>query len=138
MKEYIQGQNKKADRELFGLVGSLLVDPKIQELFGMAIVTLPEDLWFVSTTAKGDLRGFATGRVMKNATLHLRYVYAESKMAKKALIQRALNVAKKRDLKAVWTNDRQTETIWAEFDFVSLPRSRGSFCRWEKDIEVVK
>lgn len=138
MKEYVQGKNKKADRELFGLVGSLLVDPKIQEQFGMAVVTLPGDLWFVSITAKGDLRGFVTGRIMKNGAMHLRYVYAPAKLAKKALIQRSLNMAQKEKLKSVWTNDRESEEIWAEFDFIKTSRQRGTFCRWEKTIEVEK
>ena len=138
MKEYVQGKNKRADRELFSLVGPLLVNAEIQELLGMAIVTMPGDLWFVSTTAKGDLRGFATGRILKNRSLHLRYVYAESRMAKKGLIQRGLNAAKKQKLKSVWTNDRETEGIWAEFGFIKTSRARGVFCRWQKNIEAGK
>jgi predicted signal transduction protein with EAL and GGDEF domain len=75
IKTFHQGKSQASDSELFGLVGRFLVDLKMHERLGTAITTNDGDIWLVSITGKGEVRGFATARKIKTSGLHIRFVY---------------------------------------------------------------
>lgn len=133
IKVYIQGKSDRTDRELFGLIGHYLVDAAIQEELGIAVTSKPGDIWFVSEHRNGEVRGFATSRLLKNGKLHVRFVYCkeEALLVCKAMIQKAITQATEFECDAVFTNDRSTSGMWNEFGFKATQRARGEFCRWE-------
>ena len=136
IKVFIQGKSPFSDRELFGLVGRFLVSAEIQEQLGMAITSRDGDIWFVSEHSNGEVRGFATSRLMKTGSLHVRFVHCQDDalLVCKAMITKAITQAKEFDCRSVFTNDRETSTLWQEFGFSAVPRARGTFCRWEYPI----
>lgn len=138
IQTYTQGKNKAKDKELFGLVGHWLVDLKMHEKLGTAITTQNGDIWLVSQTEKGEARGFATARQMKNGGLHIRFVYCpdDAPLMCKAMIQALLNHAEKSQLKSVWTNDKPDNPFWPEYSFTFTARARGNYGRWQKDLET--
>lgn len=138
IQTFVQGQ-ARTDRKLFGYLGSWLVDKKVQEQLGMAITAHSGDLWLVSTNSKDEVRGFATGRILKSGSLHLRFLYTadDGELVAKTLITRVLTLAEEHGSRLVYTNDRKTTMLWPDMGFKEIPSSRGgNFVRWEKVLEV--
>jgi hypothetical protein len=135
--EYVQGGNSDSDRELFARVGPWVIDPKVHQALGTAVTAARGDLWWVAATSGGDTAGFATARLLANKTMHLRFVYtlADASLARE-LIQCAIDHAEQARRTSVWTNDRETATVWKRLGFKPTPRARGSFVRWDKALKV--
>lgn len=136
IKTFHQGASQATDRELFGLVGSFLVDLKIHEKLGTAITTQAGDIWLISMTGKGEVRGFATGRKLKGGGLHIRFVHCpdDAPLMCKTMINNLVTLAENEGCKSVWTNDKPDNSFWPEFGFTFTARARGTFGRWEKDL----
>lgn len=139
IKEFILGADWRTDNELFGMVGSRILDVNVHNRLGAAVTSKPGDVWYVTLTEKKDVRGFAVLRIMKSTkALHIRFIYSDlekDKMLRQNLIRKALGYAEREGLKMAWTNDRDTEHQWAELGFVAQLKTRGSFVRWEKTLE---
>jgi hypothetical protein len=130
IKLFIQGENNK---ELFGLIGEIVTSKILHKELGMAITSEHNDLWYLNIK-KDKCEGFALARLTKSTNaIHVRFL-SGSKSIKNDLLKRIIKDSKDKNLKSIWTNDRETETIWEENDFNKKPQSRGTFCRWEKDL----
>lgn len=134
IKEYVHGQQ---DYQLWGNVGRLIVDRRVQEKMGNCISSEPGDVWFVNMTHKSETRGFASVRIMKNKSLYLRYFYTvdDDLLGQEVLITRALNFGSEHGCKCIYTNWHKDSVILRAMDFKSSPRERGNFCRWERILE---
>lgn len=135
VKDIIQGESLRADRDFFGRIGHLLTDADLHESLGMPITSRPGDLWALSINSKDELRGFITSRVVGNA-LHLRFLYAVAPMVRKTLIHHAIASARERGLTAVYTNDKPEAPEFACAGFTFTPRARGTFGRWALGLEI--
>lgn len=135
VKEYVHGQQ---DYQLWGNVGRLIVDRRIQEKMGNCISSEPGDVWFVNLTHNSETRGFASVRIMKNKGLYLRYFYAveDDLFGQEVLITRALKFGKDNGCKSVYTNWHKDSVILRAMNFKPSPRGRGNFCRWEISLEA--
>jgi hypothetical protein len=137
IKMFIQGQSARSDQELFGLIGHWLVSKKIRERIGMDITADADDIWLISLAHKGAAKGFLSARPLKSG-LHIRMFYSDddsNSLLIKTLINRAVGIAQEHGYPIAWTNERKDSTILPELGFVALPRERGDFCRWEKQLE---
>lgn len=135
IKMFLQGKSASSDRELFGMVGKFIVDATLHEKLGTAITSQDGDIWLVSITGKGEVRGFSTSRKL-NAGLHIRFVHCpnDSPLMCKTMISGLLKLAESDGCKCVWTNDKPDNEFWPEFGFKFTPRARGIFGRWERKV----
>jgi len=138
IKTFHQGKSQASDSELFGLVGRFLVDLKMHERLGTAITTNDGDIWLVSITGKGEVRGFATARKIKTSGLHIRFVYCpdDAPLMCKAMITNLLKLAEDEGCMAVFTNDKPNNPFWPEFGFSFTARARGTYGRWNKELGI--
>lgn len=139
IKQIILGNSPPAaERELFGLIGRWLIDKDIQAQLGVAVTADDGDIWYLATDGKGCPRGFATARVMKNDRMHLRFLYCvpDADLVCRTLINRCIKDAKSHGCAAIWSNDRETATIWPSLGFTATPKARGAFVRWALDLET--
>lgn len=138
IKEYVHGGGK--DYQLWGNVGRLVMDRKIQQLMGNCISSEPGDIWWVSLTHKSKTRGFASARVMKNGSLYLRYFYSVDSggmgLADEALVMRAINHAREKGLALVYTYWLKDSSLLPNLGFTAKANKRGRFCRWELSIQT--
>lgn len=131
IKKYIQGYN---DTELFSILGSLLVDQDVHKELGTAITSKNNDIWYVQTNAEGFV-SFALLRSMKSTNaIHLRFIYG---LQLTPLIKKIVNDCKRKKLKSIWTNARDTDKLWYKNGFINKKgtNSTGKFVRFEKDLK---
>lgn len=136
IKEYIHGKN---DYQLWGNVGRLIVDKKVQEALGIHVTSEVGDVWWVNMTHKSETRGFASARMQKNKNLHLRYFYTvddegDAEMALKTLVMKAINYAKENGATMIYTNWHKDSKMLPKMGFVPKEKEKGKFCRWELDL----
>lgn len=136
IEHFEQGLDASMDRKLFGFVGARIADAEVHKELGSAITSKPGDYWWLAIGSKSDLRGFATGRRLKNGTMHLRFIWVgqDGGLVYRALAKRAIEHARSRGFTAVWTNDRASRAEWLELGFVANPHNAptsGGFIRWE-------
>lgn len=139
IKEYVHGDGN--DYQLWGNVGRYLVDIRVQEKMGNCISSKVGDVWWVNLTAKSKTLGFASARMMKNGSLYLRYFYSEEEnslgLSEINLINKAITHAKDNGCKMIYTLWHKDSEVLQKLGFTAIPRDRGNFCRWEKDLKEV-
>lgn len=137
IKEYVHGGGK--DYQLWGNVGRLVMDRKIQQRMGNCISSEPGDVWWVSLTHKSETRGFASARPMKNGSLYLRYFYVVEQgslaLAEETLVRKAINYAKGQGMPLVYTYWLKHSDLLPRLGFAPRENKRGQFCRWELSVE---
>lgn len=139
IKTTIQGTDPTADRELFGLLGTLLTDARVHDQLGMAVTTRPGDIWHVALDKHGGVNGFAVVRPLKSRkSAHIRYLFAINSpiRTQRSLVEKIIADARDNELEALHTNDRASNTTWAQLGFKIIPSNRrGAFVRWQLDLE---
>jgi hypothetical protein len=136
IKKTVQGESSKDDKVVFGQLGHWLLSKKVQKELGIAVSSEPGDIWHVATSSRDQAIGFALSRQLKTKkTIHLRFVYATSNKAVQALINGVIVLAIGSNQDTVYTNARETDSVWQDMGFVQQPHESGVFCRWEKTIE---
>lgn len=138
IERFTQGQSKRSDKKLFGLIGRWIVDNRIHEQLGTAVTADDGDIWLVhisGTTANG----FINARLLKNGGMHIRFVYCgDHEDVCRDMIDAVLDLAVGEQRMSVYTNDRADMKIWSEYGFTPTPKPRGVFCRWDKPLQGEK
>ena len=105
-------EHGKNDLELFGLVGAMAVSLDVHKSLGVAVTSMPGDMWFVATNDLCETIGFAQIRVLKNKNMHIRYLYAESSNEEKVnLIRRVIEWANDLEIKTLYTKSWTDSTV---------------------------
>lgn len=132
IKTFMQGQD--TDKELWCSIGQWTVDKKVHETLGVAVTGETGDLWLVYyATAKPV--GFAQVRVAKNGTSHIRYLFAGTEARQGELIKACIAAAREMKSAVIFTNDRDTATVWNAYGFKKTNNRPGSFVRWERELK---
>ncbi len=136
IKTFIQGEN---DKELFGLLGSIVLSKEVHKQLGTAITTADKDQWLLAFDKEDNLLGFATFRKIKSTkAIHIRFVYAFDCINKKKIVGKLIkNLMSYFEVYTVWTNARDDEEYWYELGFINKKgtRNTGKFVRFEKDLK---
>ena len=134
IRKFIQG-DPATDRDLFCIVGQWAVSEAVHDALGMPVTGRDGDVWFILSDAHGPAC-FCQARLQKNGTAHLRYLYFNKLPDGKKLLEGTLDELNSRGVKAVFTNDRRTATIWDKYGFTAYESNRkGSFVRWQKELK---
>lgn len=132
IKQYLQGE--AWDNELYCAIGHWAVSEKVHKALGVPVTGRPDDIWHVCFD-KNTPTGFAQLRVLKNKEGHIRYLYAETEARQGALIKACMAEARILGVTTLFTNDRETATIWAKYGFQLKHSHHGSFGRWERELK---
>jgi hypothetical protein len=52
-----------------------------------------------------------------------------------ALIKAAIVSAREYGITILFTNDRESATVWTNFGFKQNTKRHGTFCRWERELK---
>ncbi|NBN62758.1 hypothetical protein [Pannonibacter tanglangensis] len=136
IKDYTLGAGTKSDRDLFAWVGPWLVSRKTHETLGIAITSRPGDRWHVMMPAKGPARGFAvTADAKGSPSRHLRFLHADTTMARRALLARVIDLARHEGIAVLWARERRgdSDLIDAGFKMIDTAETtrERAFVRYE-------
>ncbi|SRR6266702_431022 len=133
IKKFVQGE-KKSDRELFGLIGVWVASEEVHKVLGVQVTGRPGDIWHVAIE-RDEAIGFAQTRMLKGGEVHLRYLFPDKLAVQTSLVKAVLKMAGETGAASVFTNDRESATIWQKLDFNKHEKHRrGTFCRWERKL----
>jgi hypothetical protein len=117
------------------MIGHWLVSPSVHDTLGIAPTALPGDMWLLLVEDSIAL-GFAQLRIQVNNLIHLRLCYSSNKSNQTKLIREVIDYAKEINASGVYTNDRETQTVYKELNFVKQKSAkRGEFVRWERQLQ---
>ncbi len=133
--EYEFGEEGKSCR-LLVLVWKWVLSKQVHEELGMAITSDSGDVWLVATEEETPV-GFTQIRVLKNKKAHIRYLFGETKVARRRLARESEVVACRLGCLSMFTNDREEVRVWESLGYNAAPGARrGRFVRWEKEIKA--